>query len=145
MADSKGWTYGPVADDTKEFESPLVELATACTPQNRNDHMSLRFPYDLQISDPRRAGGLEQISEGQVTIMYSHGRPFSRPDTSISTILSPAPCTPFENHKDGGSTTSARRDNGQASSRMLAEIEVSNSRYPGVSDAPPGRLASAIR
>jgi hypothetical protein len=135
--------YAPVADGTKEFGSSLFEAATAFTPQNRNDHMSVRSPYNLQIKDSRRAKGLGQVPDGHVKIMHSQGRPFPRPGTSISTILSPEPCTPFENHKDDGSTTSAGKDNGQVSSRILAEVQVSDKKDPGVADAPPGKLASA--
>jgi hypothetical protein len=136
--------------ETKELECSLVEAANACVLENRKDHTSVKVAYGVRINDHSRATGLEQVSKGHVTKRDGQGESSSRPGTSISTILSPAPSTPFNNNnnnnnnnKDNGSATPAGKDSDQTSPRALAHVKVSNNRDPGVSGALPGKLASA--
>lgn len=71
----------------------------------------------------------------------SSGKSSPRPDTSISTILSPAPFTLSDDNKGGESLTFVGKHNSQALPRVSTEV-----RFPkniDVSSGPPGKLASA--
>jgi hypothetical protein len=135
--------YAPVADDTKELESYLVEAATAYVSQNRNDHTFAQAAYGMQINDYKLAEGSEQVSKGHVTDWGGQGRPSPRPGTSISTILSPVPSTLSNNNKDNGSATYTRNHSSQALPRTLVHVEAFNNKDPGIPGAPLGKLANA--
>lgn len=78
-------------------------------------------------------------SEGD-TVDCNLGKPTPRPGTSISTILSPAPCLSDDNKDDESSTFVGRRSS-QALPRVSTEVKVPKNR--DVPSGPPGKLASA--
>jgi hypothetical protein len=143
MNNGKHPMYAPVPDDTKELESSLVQAATACVPQNRNDNASVQAAYGALINDHSRAEDSEKVTGGQAMNCGGQGRSFPRPGTKISTLLSPVPPTPSNDNKDNESTTLTGKDSAQASPRTLAHIEVSNMRDSAISNASLGKLASA--
>jgi hypothetical protein len=143
MIGGENWVSAPVADDTKELDSYLVEASTAYVSHNRNDNASVQAAYGVRINDYRREEGSEQVPRGHVTSWGGQGRSLPCPGTSISTILSPVPSNISNNIKDDGSTTSTGKHSGQASLRTLAHVEVSNMRDSGVPSASLGKLASA--
>ena len=143
MNNGKHPMYAPVPDDTKELESSLVQAATACVPQNRNDNASVQAAYGALINDHSRAEDSEKVTGGQAMNCGGQGRSFPRPGTKISTLLSPVPPTPSNDNKDNESTTLTGKDSAQASPRTLAHIEVSNMRDSAISNASLGELASA--
>lgn len=143
MTGGENSMYHPVIDDAKELETSLVEAATACESQNRNDDRYVQAADGVQISDCSQAEGSEQVPGGHVTNCGGQERSFPRPGTSISTILSPVPSCTSNNNKENESATSTEKDSGQASPRMLADVEVSDMRNSGAPSASLGKLASA--
>ena len=143
MNNGKHPMYAPVPDDTKELEFSLVQAATACVPQNRNDNASVQAAHGALINDHSRAEDSEKVTGGQAMNCGGQGRSFPRPGTKISTLLSPVPPTPSNDNKDNESTTLTGKDSAQASPRTLAHIEVSNMRGSAISNASLGKLASA--
>jgi hypothetical protein len=143
MNNEKHPMYAPVPDDTKELESSLVQTATACVPQNRNDNASVQAAYGARINNHSRAEGSEKVTGGHAMNWSGQERSFPRPGTKISTLLSPVLPTPSNDNKDNESTALTGKDSTQVSPRTLAHIEVSNMRDSGVSNALLGKLASA--
>lgn len=142
MAGGEQSGSAPIADDTKELGSYLVEAATAYVSQNRDDNTSVKASYGVQINDHYQAEGSEKVSGGHAMDWRGQARSSPPPGTSISTILSTAPSIP-NNNKDNGSATSTGKYSGKALPRTLAQVEVSNNRDTGIAGAPLGELASA--
>ncbi|KAM0703961.1 hypothetical protein Q7P35_008967 [Cladosporium inversicolor] len=90
-------------------------------------------PCDLQTHHHRPPKG--------DTMDNSSGKSSPRPGTSISTILSPAPCTLSDDNKGDESSTFVGEHSNQALPRVSTEVKVpKNSDVPS---GPPGKLASA--